>query len=78
MPTYRVTLATVAHHTREIEADDEETAVDIAYEDAPSLCSHCAGWNQPGIELGEWGIDGFTLSDVGAVELDADGNEVTS
>lgn len=63
--TYRVILntdasafITVTVPEGETEEDTREAAIDAAYDKAPLLCAHCAGWGQDaGVELGEWEAD---------------------
>jgi hypothetical protein len=51
MPKYNVTFVKTISLSIEVEADDEEAAIDEAYQQAPSLCAGCAGWGQ------KWGVD---------------------
>lgn len=56
---YRVWLETVASTVIEVEAEDEEQAKDLAYEEGmPSLCAQCSGWGQDqNLELGDaWDV----------------------
>lgn len=56
MAKYRVNFETVASTYVEVEAANEEDALEKAYERGQSsICAQCSGWGQdPGIELGEW------------------------
>lgn len=55
MKRYRVWFETVASTVIEVEAEDEQDAVDAAYDGVPGICAKCNGWGQrAGIELGEW------------------------
>ncbi|KTS90694.1 hypothetical protein NS183_07905 [Microbacterium testaceum] len=47
MRKYKVLLETIASTVVEVEADDEESAIEAAYKDTP-----VAAWNWP--EIGEW------------------------
>lgn len=53
---YRVNLETTASMTIEVEAEDEDHAIDKAYDEIPgSVCARCSGWEQKwGLDLGEW------------------------
>jgi hypothetical protein len=43
MPKYRVYLVTTASATVEVEADDTEQAIELAFQEAPGgLCHQCA------------------------------------
>jgi hypothetical protein len=57
--TYRVYLNATASFYVNVEAEDEDSAIDKAYEMAPrEVCAHCSGWGQAwGIDLGEWEAD---------------------
>lgn len=66
MTTYRVYLQQMAGTAVTVEADDEDQAIDKAYDNAPSgLCAQCAGFGQsPGIDLsGDWQLDEVTVVD---------------
>lgn len=52
MPKYRVSIPKVVWLTAHVEAEDEELAIEAAYEIAPSLCAHCSGWGSD-----EWSVD---------------------
>ena len=56
MAKYRVQLETIASMTIEVEAESEEEALDMAFDDAPpDVCAQCSGWGQEwSLELGEW------------------------
>jgi hypothetical protein len=56
MPKYRVYLQTVASTTIEVEADDEDAAIDAAYDQGtPTLCAYCSGYNQShNLDLGDF------------------------
>lgn len=51
MTIYKVTLGKSLTFYQEVEADNEEQALDIAVENAPSLCAHCTGYSD------EWSVD---------------------
>jgi hypothetical protein len=51
MPKFRVNLLKTVSYTIEVEADDEDAAIDAAYDQAPSVCAQCSGWGQ------DWGYD---------------------
>lgn len=60
MSTYRIYFTTGASTVVEVEADDLDSAIDLAYDSVPSgVCAQCAGWGGgPGIELGDdWEAD---------------------
>lgn len=47
MAKYKVMLTTVADFTIGVDADDEEQAVEAAYDKAPAeVCGHCSGWGE--------------------------------
>lgn len=56
MAQYRVYMRAWASLSVEVEAEDEEDAIDQAYEEGPgSLCFQCSGWGQKwDVEIGEW------------------------
>lgn len=55
MPRYRVSLETGASLFVTVEAEDEEAAIEAAYDNGQYLCAHCTGWGQDwGLDLGEW------------------------
>jgi hypothetical protein len=55
MARYRVHMEAVASYFIEVEAEDEDAAVEAAYEEAPGICAQCSGWGQQyGMDLGEW------------------------
>lgn len=78
MPKYRVYLETTASFTIEVDADDEDAALDAAYGEARGVCAQCSGWGQPwGLDLGEWEeIKADDQAGVKAVELVEDADEV--
>lgn len=53
---YRVQLRKMLWTTVEVEADDEDAAIDAAFDGAlPSLCAQCCGWGQEfSVDEGEW------------------------
>ena len=52
MARYRVYFETTASCTVEVDADDEDAAIDKAYDEIPSgVCAQCSGWGQP------WSLD---------------------
>lgn len=62
MAQYTIYFESVAGTTVNVEADDFESALDLAYDRLPSgVCAQCAGWgrdDKPGIDLsGEWEPD---------------------
>ena len=60
MSRYRVYMSTGAGLSVSVEAEDEESAIEAAYDVASSqyLCAQCAGWGQKwGLDLGEWEVD---------------------
>jgi hypothetical protein len=61
MGRYRVYLPTTASCVVEVDADDEDDAVDLAIDEAPAhLCAQCESsrYGSIGVELsGEWDAD---------------------
>jgi hypothetical protein len=55
MPKYRVYMQTTASTCITVDAEDEDAAIDAAYEyGTPSLCAYCSGYNQShNLELGD-------------------------
>lgn len=68
MSRYRVTLTSSAGFYITVEADSEDEAIDLAYDEAPSgVCAHCSGYGQ------EWSLDlGDDWEHIGPVEEDTD------
>lgn len=60
MPKYRVFLAAVANGSVEVEASDEEEAVELVFqEELPWICAQCSGWGRSySMDLGEWELEG--------------------
>lgn len=57
MSLYRVELVRTDSYSVEVEADDPDQALEMAYEDAPSLCAHCSGMGsgtKGSVDEGEW------------------------
>lgn len=56
MPEYRVNFRAVANMSVTVDAVDEESALDAAYDVIPSdVCVQCSGWGKPwSLDLGEW------------------------
>lgn len=48
---YRVTLIKTLSFGMEVEAADEDAAIQEAYENAQSICAQCGGWGQ------KWSMD---------------------
>jgi hypothetical protein len=47
MSKYRVSFSQVTWISVDVEADDPDTALERAYDEAPaSICAQCSGWNQ--------------------------------
>jgi hypothetical protein len=65
-PTYTVFLTTTASTCITVEAEDEETAIDKAYNKLPYICAQCSGWGKDvGIELsGEWEVAEYGVEQV--------------
>ena len=59
MTEYRVSFHAGASTTITVEADDEEAALDKAYDALPnSICAQCSGWGQKwSRDIGEWEVD---------------------
>jgi hypothetical protein len=55
MPRYRVGFHTMANATVEVEAEDEEAAIDAAeLLGMPNICAQCSGWGRPySLDLGD-------------------------
>lgn len=68
MSRYRVTLTSSADFYITVEADSEDEAIDLAYDEAPSgVCANCSGYGQ------EWDLDlGGDWEHIGPVEEDTD------
>ena len=56
MPKYSVDFETSVSVTITVEADDEDAAIDKAYDEIPSsVCAQCSGWGQKwSLDLGEF------------------------
>lgn len=56
MPKYRLIYETKAWFYIDIEAKDEDTAVEEGYQEIPEICAQCSGWGRSySLELGdEW------------------------
>lgn len=68
MPKFTVHMTTTTSFTQEVEADDPEAAIDVAYnEGIQGICAHCSGWRQ------DWSRDEGENPEVYEV-TDADGN----
>ncbi len=73
MSKYRVGLTSEAYAYVTVEADDPDSAIEAAFEEAPTICAHCAGWGQLGwsLEIGdEWSLDEESVE---VVEDDSEG-----
>lgn len=59
MPKYRVAMHTGVSLYIEVEADNEEDAIEEAYQDSPSgVCAQCSGWGQKwNLDLGDFEVD---------------------
>jgi hypothetical protein len=68
MSKYRVYLTTGASAVVTVEAETEDEAVDLAFDEVPrEVCAQCSGWGRDyGIDLGEWDLD----QTEGVVEVD--------
>jgi hypothetical protein len=65
MPKYQVSMPKVIWLTIDVEAENEEMAQEVAWEEAPSFCAQCTGWGR------NWGIDDDnTWGDVPGLETD--------
>lgn len=55
MATYTVYLQTIASTSVEVEADNEDEALDKAYDASmPTICAQCSGWGKESyLELGD-------------------------
>lgn len=56
MSRYQVVLETTASAYITVEAEDEEAAIEAAFDHLPGICAQCSGWGQAGmsLDLGEW------------------------
>jgi hypothetical protein len=55
MAKYRVSLLRVDSFVMDVEADNEEDAVEKAMDETPGLCAQDGGWGRPwGVDEGEW------------------------
>lgn len=64
MPMYKVTLVKTVSFYHEVEADDEDAALEMAYELAPDLCAGCTGYSDDwSVEDGEWEEESVESSD---------------
>jgi len=56
MDLYRVTLIRTDNFYIDVEAEDEDQALDAAYNKAPYLCAQCSGWGSKdgSVDAGEW------------------------
>lgn len=59
MAKYRVHFQSGASCTVTVEAEDEEAAIEAAYDELPGgICAQCSGWGQEwSIDLGEWDLE---------------------
>ena len=53
---YRVSMRAMAYLSVTVEAENEEDAIEAAYEEIPSgVCARCSGWNESwSLDIGEW------------------------
>jgi hypothetical protein len=55
MAKYRVNLLRVDSFAMDVEAENEEEAVEKAMEETPGLCAQDGGWGKPwSVDEGEW------------------------
>lgn len=57
MPRYVVYFAATAETSMEVEAEDSDEAIDLAWDqiEFPTLCTHCSGWGQKSsLSIGDW------------------------
>jgi hypothetical protein len=66
MAKYRVMMTTTASASIVVEVPDElnehydieEKAIELAFDEAPSICAQCSGWGKKySMDLGEWDVD---------------------
>ena len=59
MPKYRVSMSTIVNQTVTVEADSEDEAAELAYEESTSgVCAQCSGWGKKwSLDFGEFEID---------------------
>lgn len=56
MATYRVQIPKVIWLSIRVESDDEEAAIEEAFQEAPGLCAQCTGWRTNwSIDEDDWG-----------------------
>lgn len=78
MPWYRIELQRTDTFYVEVEADDVEAAMDIAYNGAPDLCHYCTNANieLPDGSMTEATVDAGEWEEYSLQEIDKDGNEI--
>jgi hypothetical protein len=55
MAQYRVNLWREDSFGIDVEAENEDEALDLGFEAAPYLCAQCSGWGQRGsTDAGDW------------------------
>lgn len=59
MARYRVAFHAYVSATVYVDAEDEEAAVEAAYDNLPSgVCAQCSGWNEDwSLDLGDFEVD---------------------
>lgn len=73
MPRYRILMKTTAFATVDVDADDLESAIEAAINEAPAICARCGGWGRDDFSLdldGEWEIEDEYYVDGEFVEVD--------
>ncbi len=56
MSTYRVSIPKVVWLSINVEAATEEAAIEEAFQEAPGLCAHCAGFGKGyAVDEDDWG-----------------------
>lgn len=77
MPKYRVQIPKVIWLNIKVEADDQESAIEEAFQEAPGMCHQCTGWRTNwSIDEDDWGgIEEVAPQFEVKAELIEDGNE---
>lgn len=68
MAKYDVSMTTRAYAIVTVEADNEDDAMERAFEEGPtSICAQCSGWGMPwSLDLGDWDIaDDYPVEAIG-------------
>lgn len=66
MPRYVVYFTATAETSIEVEAEDSDEAIDLAWDqiEFPTLCAHCSGGQKSSLSIGDWeSFDTLRLED---------------